>query len=269
MGTSKRPLGPIFLVVGALLLGACTTTRAIDRNPEGVLYPIFDGTGPGTIVYVHGYMASVASSSSVLEHLKQFGPRVYAFELPGHGQAPGVQYDIHEFSDYGRALASGLGDIQDLSSGPLYLVAHSLGAVAVLGALSQGVGADGILLVAPLFQIRNAGLTTLGVNIVAPFTRILPGGTPVSWFRAYQRWRRQGLPISDRLPRTIIVASENDTVVSNRTMRNAAATFGQIEYREIPNLGHWEIDSYDSTSPLWHEIDRAIQELMTQGRKTE
>jgi len=215
-------------------------------------------------------MASIASSQPVLRQLEGFGLRLLAFELPGHGQAAGERYTIGEFSDYGRALAAALERECDLSLGPTYLVAHSLGAVAVLEALRQGLQADGVVLVAPLLRLRNHGLTALGVNILAPFTRVLPGGTPVSWFRAYQRWQRQGLPVGQVYPPTSIIGSQRDTVVSNSAMKKLAGTNSSVEYVEIPAIGHWEIDFYDSTSPLWPAIENAIEnaivDLMNQGR---
>ena len=276
METTSR-LGHVVLVIllGILSLSACVSsgpTPKIDEViPEGRLYAIAEGLRPGTIVYVHGYMASIASSQPVLRQLEGFGLRVLAFELPGHGQAAGERYTIGEFSDYGRALNMALTTVVerqgDLSLGPTYLVAHSLGAVAVLEALRQGLQADGLVLIAPLLRIKSPVITTIGVNLLSPFTRVLPGGTRVSWFRAYQRWRRQEAQTEVApWPTTIIIASEKDTVVSNLVMKRFAEEHENTEYQEIPKVNHWEVDSYDSSSPLWSAIDGALYDFLNQGR---
>jgi alpha-beta hydrolase superfamily lysophospholipase len=58
----------------------------------------------GTALFVHGYMASVASSGPAIRALLDDGWLVVALDLPGHGKSGGAHLDIGDFSEYGAAV---------------------------------------------------------------------------------------------------------------------------------------------------------------------
>lgn len=104
------------------------------------------GQGP-TIVLVHGWSAHAAFMTALVDPLLQAGFRVVAWDMPAHGASDGRQSSIVHY-------AAALEQIAD-SVGPLYgIVAHSLGTVATLYALSRGLHAKRAVLVAPPARLQ-------------------------------------------------------------------------------------------------------------------
>ncbi|MET8280577.1 alpha/beta fold hydrolase [Micromonospora sp. NPDC005174] len=84
-----------------------------------------DGTGRGTVVLLHGAMATAATWWRIGPALAGQGWRVYAIDLPGHGDAPRLDgpFSLRRFA---TLTAERLPERIDLLAG------HSLGAVVAL-----------------------------------------------------------------------------------------------------------------------------------------
>jgi pimeloyl-ACP methyl ester carboxylesterase len=98
------------------------------------------GTGE-TILLVHGWQRNRASLGKFVQPLVDSGKRVVAFDAPAHGDSPGKQTNPLEYAKAILAVGQELGSL-------VGIVAHSMGGGAALLALSQGLQAKNIVLLA-------------------------------------------------------------------------------------------------------------------------
>jgi pimeloyl-ACP methyl ester carboxylesterase len=220
----------------------------------------------GTALFVHGYMASVASSGPAIKTLLNDGWLVVALDLPGHGKSGGTRLDIGDFSEYGAALRL-VADALAVEPGPLVLVGHSLGAATILSSL-EGMTAkpDAVVLIAPLLRIRAHGLASFGAALAKPFTKTLPGGTPVRWFNAYKAWAR-GDPAPAlnaalaRGTRVGFVLCGGDEAVSNTAAMKLVKRSPGSKLTALSGMSHWEIDKEEPDPRLWEAVLSFLSDL--------
>lgn len=104
------------------------------------------GHGP-TILLVHGWGSRAGRLAALGSALAARGFRVVAYDGPGHGSSAGRFASLPEFA---RALGS-----VGAATGPLHgLVGHSLGGAAIAMALSQGLEAGRVVLLAAPADVR-------------------------------------------------------------------------------------------------------------------
>lgn len=120
------------------------------------------GDGP-TVLLVHGWGGRSTDLAVMATRLVAAGHRVVAVDLPAHGSSPGTTTDLFELRD--AVLAAGR------AAGPLAgIVAHSLGSVAALLAVAEGLPADRMAVLAPPAsldaavrrQMRRVGMSGRG-----------------------------------------------------------------------------------------------------------
>jgi pimeloyl-ACP methyl ester carboxylesterase len=101
-----------------------------------------DKTASGeTILLVHGWQRHRASLGKFVQPLVASGKRVVAFDAPAHGDSPGKQTNPLEYAKAILAVGKELGNLDGI-------IAHSMGGGATLIALSQGLQAKRIVLLA-------------------------------------------------------------------------------------------------------------------------
>lgn len=124
------------------------------------------GQGP-TVLLVHGWGGLSTDLGRVATHLAEAGHRVVAVDLPGHGASPGTMVDLFQLADAVAAAA--------VRAGPLAgIVAHSLGSVAALLAVSEGVDVPRVALLAPPAtlgaavnrMVERIGLSDRGADVL-------------------------------------------------------------------------------------------------------
>ncbi len=94
-----------------------------------------------TILLVHGWQRQRASLGKFVEPLLQAGKRVVAFDAPAHGDSPGKKTNPLEYAKAILEVGQELGNLDGI-------IAHSMGGGASLIALSQGLQAKRIVLLA-------------------------------------------------------------------------------------------------------------------------
>ena len=107
------------------------------------------GRGPG-ILFVHGWNGRGAQFASFFEALVNAGYSVIAYDAPAHGESEGKTTNYFELTDTVRSFlnpSSGFG-IQGI-------VAHSLGASAVINALSKEKASPDVVLIAPALKLKE------------------------------------------------------------------------------------------------------------------
>lgn len=98
------------------------------------------GQGP-TVALLHGWGGRGAQLRAFATALADAGFRAVMLDAPGHGGSPGWQSGIPEFAEALRATADHLGPLHGV-------VGHSLGGIAALLALAEGLPARRAVIVA-------------------------------------------------------------------------------------------------------------------------
>jgi pimeloyl-ACP methyl ester carboxylesterase len=88
------------------------------------------GTGPRTVVILHGWGSHAARFAPLAQALVARGWRVLAIDAPGHGRSPGRRSSLPQFM---RALDQAIRELGPVQA----LIGHSLGALAAVDWLAQ------------------------------------------------------------------------------------------------------------------------------------
>jgi pimeloyl-ACP methyl ester carboxylesterase len=108
---------------------ASARQHRLDAGPDAIAVHEW-GTGPRTVVILHGWGSHAARFAALAQSLVAQGWRVLAVDAPGHGSSPGRRSSLPQFM---RAL-----DQVILELGPVQaLIGHSLGALAAINWLGQ------------------------------------------------------------------------------------------------------------------------------------
>jgi alpha-beta hydrolase superfamily lysophospholipase len=105
------------------------------------------------VALIHGYGEHIARYDHVGKALAARGFTVRGIDFRGHGQSAGARGHIHRFDEYLDDLA---GLLQRCAERPLFLVAHSMGALVAAEYLLRR-GSDplaGVVLSSPYFALR-------------------------------------------------------------------------------------------------------------------
>lgn len=125
---------------------ALATADRFTIPHDGQLLPAWRwGTGPSTVLLVHGWEGRGSQLAKFVEPLVSRGLSVVTFDVPGHGDAPP---GLASLVDHARALTSVAAHL-----GPLHaVVGHSVGAAASLFATRLGLNVERLALIAPPFS---------------------------------------------------------------------------------------------------------------------
>lgn len=125
-----------------------TADECIDLRVEEVTIPVYLwGQGP-LVVLMHGWSGSGTQFRYFIPNLVAAGFKVACFDAPEHGSNPGKQTHMLRFS------ASLIGIQQQI--GPIdCVIAHSLGGMAAVYALQQGLSPARTVLVAPHLEAQK------------------------------------------------------------------------------------------------------------------
>ena len=144
-------------------------------TPHGAVAAWRVGTGPATLL-VHGWQDDSSLWSPLMAALLEAEKPFVAFDLPAHGFSEGDRGLIFEAADALHAVTSALGPIDSL-------VAHSFACGASALAVSEGLPATRVALVAPPLWPANVGrfhrvAASLGFPVeVAERARVIYRGT--------------------------------------------------------------------------------------------
>lgn len=106
------------------------------------------GSGP-VVLLVHGWGESAASLGGFITPLTRAGFQVIGMDLPAHGASSGRRTNVPHAGDAIRAVADAIGDMHAV-------VAHSMGANALLWAIRRGLPLQRTVLLAPNVDLSFA-----------------------------------------------------------------------------------------------------------------
>ena len=129
-----------------------------EEGPELAVWDWGDGR---TVLLVHGWNGNAAQLSGFVSPLLRSGYYVAAPDLPAHGASGGRQTHVRDLAAALLRLGRRVGPVHAV-------IAHSFGAAAAVIALSEGLGAERAVLIAPPVDLpryarlfcRTAGLST-------------------------------------------------------------------------------------------------------------
>jgi alpha-beta hydrolase superfamily lysophospholipase len=135
------------------------------------------------LVLVHGYGDHLGRYREMRDALLAQGFAVHAYDVRGHGRSDGPRGGVNGFSDYLAELGAFVASARAAAAGrPVFLVAHSHGALIALAWLSSGApGTESIR----------------GLVALSPYLQV--GFTPPAWKTASARLLSRVLP-SLRIP---------------------------------------------------------------------
>ncbi len=99
------------------------------------------GQGP-LVLLLHDWQSGCSQLARFAQGLASAGLRVALFDMPAHGQAPGLTSDLNEFLDTTAQVATQLGPIHGL-------LGHGLGGLTALLCAARGLDAAGVVAIAP------------------------------------------------------------------------------------------------------------------------
>ena len=104
----------------------------------------------GSLIYVHGLGEHVGLDREVLDRFAEWGYRVWAPDLRGHGRSGGRRGHIDRWEEYQEDLRRLVARVAADAAGPLFLIGNSLGAAIVLDyAAANPRSITGVVAIAP------------------------------------------------------------------------------------------------------------------------
>ncbi len=138
----------------------------IERDPQAVRVGCEEftiGVGEDAVLLIHGFGDSPAVFQRMAPALAAKGFTCHGFRLPGHG-LPMDQYRQTSGAQWREVACSAITELRRRHR-RVYLLAHSLGAaVAVEAASEPTIQVDGMVLMAPLFDVSSRRSPILPVH---------------------------------------------------------------------------------------------------------
>lgn len=192
------------------------------------------GTGPRTVLLVHGWESHLGRMLPLVNPLVEAGFRVVAFDAPGHGQSPQWLTQMYDFGEAVRHVIEQQGSIYSI-------VASSFGgaATALMLARNPNLQPQKMVLLSPMGHIREH----LGI-----FNRLV--GFDEQMFARVQQQVEQHLPNHSIAKFDVAQAAEtltlsglvvhdlDDTVIPFSSGQRIASNWPNARFQKTNGLGH-------------------------------
>jgi len=113
------------------------------------------GEGP-LVVLLHDWQGGASQLSRLAQGLANAGLRVALFDMPAHGESPGLTSDLAEFLDVAAEISTQLGSVEAL-------IGHGLGGLTALLCAARGQALSSVVAIAPVpsfeFAVRRFSKT--------------------------------------------------------------------------------------------------------------
>ncbi|MEI5583916.1 MULTISPECIES: alpha/beta hydrolase [unclassified Agromyces] len=202
------------------------------RGREVVAYEW--GSGPDTILLVHGWRGRASQFAPIVRELRSEGFRLVAFDAPANGDSPGRRTDIRDWLAAIEALQSRHGRFHTV-------IGHSFGAMAARTAVGEGVAAGALVAIAGMADARYLVDTFAGRVGIGPASadalarrfgrRILPHLAD-----PWPRFDGVSSPLPERMP-LLVVHDRTDREVSVGEAERLHAAHGERS-RLVVTDGH-------------------------------
>ena len=194
----------------------------------------------GDTLFVHGWEGRFTQFTPIMRQLITAGRGVAAIEMPGHGRFADQKSNPLEFS---KAIQRAVDHVGSFTM----IIAHSQGGTGVLHAMSKGVSAERIALLAPLASVEAhlrqvCGLVKLsdeGTDLLLKKVEATVG-VPPSEFDAYELSKLRSEP-------TLVIHDKADKEVPFEPTEKFVKNWTNAKLIETSGLGHRRILNDPST----------------------
>ncbi|WP_400997677.1 alpha/beta fold hydrolase [Agromyces sp. GXQ0307] len=203
------------------------------------------GSGPDTILLVHGWRGRASQFAPIVRELRAEGFRLLAFEAPANGASPGRRTDIHDWLGAIEALQAREGRFHTI-------IGHSFGAMAARAALSDGIAAGGLIAIAGPSRARyliDAFARRVGVHprtadaLAARFARHILPELADPW----PRFDGAVNPLPDRMPLLVVHDRSDREVPASEGIRLHDAHGARSRLVLTDGAGHNRVLGADAT----------------------
>ncbi|MFJ4777025.1 alpha/beta fold hydrolase [Streptomyces sp. NPDC088762] len=233
-----RPLGrPRLRPEEAEVMAQARTGRMLVRGIPVTTYRWGDGERP--VLLVHGWSSRASRFAGFVEALRAEGRTVVAFDAPGHGESGGRASTVRDYREIISRLHAEYGDFSTV-------LAHSVGVLAGLFSLRDGVRADrviGIGGIAEFGYLLDQFRARLGVGEAVERVlrshierRVFPGEADI-----WQRLDATRGPADRQMPILLIHDVDDDVADPAQSRAIAAAHGSRARLIETSGLGHRRI----------------------------
>ncbi len=213
-----------------------------------------DGSPRGTLIYLHGVSDNRASASGILDHFRQRGFDVVAYDSRAHGESGG------EVATFGHFEKEDLRHVLDtLRPGPIVLVGSSLGAAVALQTAAEDARISAVVAAESFSDLRTV------VTERAPFF-FTDNAIEKSIRLAEQKGNFQIKDISPELaashikvPVLLIHGADDRDTPPEHSRRILSNLSGPKRLILVPGAGHSEALS----GSAWQEIERWIDSVVS------
>ncbi len=116
---------------------SCILNKGVVNNKRITIYQI--GQSAQSILLVHGWSGRPSQFYALAPELEKEGYKVYMFTAPAHGNTEDTETHMLEFADCITYLDENYGPFEAI-------IGHSLGGMAILNAINQGVATPKVVL---------------------------------------------------------------------------------------------------------------------------
>lgn len=212
-----------------------------------------DGPPRGTLIYLHGVSDNRASASGILDHFRQRGFDVVAYDSRAHGESEG------EVATFGRFEKEDLRKVLDtLRAGPVVLVGSSLGAAMALQTAAEDPRISAVVAAESFCDLKTV------VTERAPFF-FTDQAVGNSIQLAEQKGNFQIKDISPELaarrikvPVLLIHGADDEDTPPEHSSRILSNLAGPKRLILVPDAGHSEALS----GGIWQEIETWIDSVV-------
>lgn len=196
------------------------------------------GSGPETILLVHGWRGRASQFAALVEALESPERTIVSFDAPGNGDSPGDRTDLRDYLAVIRLVAAE-------ANGLDLIVGHSFGVMGIFVAVREGVRARRMVAIAGIEDIdytyetfsRALGLSSRVDTLLRRRIerRIFDGDVGI--------WRRfvSELDPTDQTPLLVIHDRDDRAVEFSQTEKIAAAHLGPTTELFTRGLGHTRV----------------------------
>lgn len=189
------------------------------------------GDGP-LVLLLHDWQSGCSQLTQLAQGLASAGLRVALFDMPAHGQSPGLTSDLNEFLDATAQVAVQLGPVHGL-------VGHGLGGLAGLLCAARGLDVASAVAIAPVpsfeFAVRQFAR---GYGMEGRARELL-----MRRLERRVRLNRRDASLAEITPAvpTLVVHDVLDRSVSVRHSRQLTSGWRSARLMETCGLGHRRI----------------------------
>lgn len=218
------------------------------------------GEGP-TVLLAHGWEGFAAQFVPFIRPLVEAGYRAVAFDMPAHGLSEGTHVSAIDMAAAIREVAD---DVMPFVGkerlAPHAIIAHSLGGAAASFAMSEGLGAERVVLLAPvadpiLFAQRAASFLTLSPKRTKGMLRAVEEFAGKSFDQLDVREKARRMTAS-----ALIFHDVADAEVPFAHGRDVAAAWPGAEFVALEGLGHRRLLKDPAV------VERAVQFVVEEPR---